>query len=242
MFKRIFDLIFSSIGLLIISPVLTIAAFLVWNQDKYSPFYISLRVGKNGRPFNMIKLRSMIKNADKSGVDSTSANDNRITPVGHFIRKFKLDELTQLLNVINGSMSLIGPRPNVLREVDLYTKVEKKLLSIKPGITDFASIVFSDEAEILRDQIDPDLAYHQLIRPGKSKLGLFYVQNRNLFVDFILIFLTALAIIDKKLALILLGKLLRFQKAPIEIIEIASRRNKLSPTPPPGATKIVNSR
>ena len=242
MFKRIFDLFFSSIGLLIISPVLIIAAFFVWNQDKYSPFYISPRVGKNGRPFKMIKLRSMIKNADKSGVDSTSANDNRITPIGHFIRKFKLDDLTQLLNVINGSMSLIGPRPNVLREVDLYTKVEKKLISIKPGITDFASIVFSDEAEILRDQIDPDLAYHQLIRPGKSKLGLFYVQNRNLFVDFILIFLTALAIIDKNMALSLLGKLLRFLKAPVEIIEIASRRNNLTPTPPPGSTKIVQSR
>jgi lipopolysaccharide/colanic/teichoic acid biosynthesis glycosyltransferase len=114
----------------------------------------------------------MIKNADQSGVDSTGAADRRITPVGHFIRRYKLDEITQLWNVLKGDMSLVGPRPNVQRETDMYTGIERRLLSVKPGITDFSSIVFSDEGDILKDHADPDIAYNQLIRPGKSALGL----------------------------------------------------------------------
>ena len=121
----------------------------------------------------MIKLRSMIVNAEKSKVDSTSSNDPRITKIGKIIRKLKLDELSQLFNVFIGEMSLVGPRPNVKRETDLYTKVEKNLLSVKPGITDFASIIFSDESEILKNVDDPDISYNQLIRPWKSRLGLF---------------------------------------------------------------------
>jgi lipopolysaccharide/colanic/teichoic acid biosynthesis glycosyltransferase len=107
----------------------------------------------------------------------------RITPVGQFIRGYKLDELTQLWNVLKGEMSLVGPRPNVKRETDLYTKVEKDLLTVKPGITDFASIVFSDEGEILSGQSDPDVSYNQLIRPGKSRLGLFYIKVRSIKTD-----------------------------------------------------------
>ena len=162
--KRLFDIVCSSLGLIVASPVLCPVIFLVWRQDKQSPFYVAPRVGKNGIPFKMVKLRSMIVNADRSGVDSTSVNDQRITKVGHFIRRSKLDELTQLWNVLIGDMSLVGPRPNVRRETDLYTKLEQKLLTVKPGITDFASIVFSDEGDILKDVEDPDIAYNQLIR------------------------------------------------------------------------------
>ena len=122
-------------------------------------------------PFSIIKLRSMIVNADKNKVDSTAEDDVRITWVGHFVRKFKIDELTQLINVLFGNMSLVGPRPNVKAETDIYTPIEKKLLSFKPGIADFSSIVFSDEGKILKNSIDPDLEYNQLIRPGKSRLG-----------------------------------------------------------------------
>ena len=146
--------------------------YLVYRQDKESPFYMAPRVGRNNTIFKMAKLRSMVSNADKSGVDSTSANDSRITPIGHKIRKYKLDELTQLWNVFIGDMSLVGPRPNVQRDVDLYTKDEKNLLNVRPGITDFSSIVFSDEGDILKDKKDPDLSYNQLIRPWKSRLGL----------------------------------------------------------------------
>jgi lipopolysaccharide/colanic/teichoic acid biosynthesis glycosyltransferase len=150
--KRIFDIVASATGLLVASPILLPVMFLVWKQDRHSPFYVAPRVGRGEKPFKMVKLRSMIINADKSGVDSTGSNDRRITPVGHFIRRYKLDELTQLWNVLKGDMSLVGPRPNVKRETDLYTLEEKKLLSVKPGITDFASIVFSDEGDILKDQ------------------------------------------------------------------------------------------
>lgn len=240
--KRIFDLIFSGIGLLLASPVLLPVMLIVWMQDRHSPFYVANRVGLNQREFKMYKLRSMIINADKSGVDSTSANDRRITPVGHFIRRYKLDELSQLWNVFLGDMSLVGPRPNVKRETDLYTNVEKGLLNVKPGITDFASIVFSDEGEILKDVADPDIAYNQLIRPGKSKLGLFYIKNRSIALDFQLCLLTAIAIISRERALKGVVRILKRLDAPQELIELAARESDLVPSPPPGANKIVVNR
>ncbi|RVU25591.1 sugar transferase [Sandaracinomonas limnophila] len=240
--KRIFDFICALIGLVLASPILIPVMFLVWIQDWHSPFYIAPRVGKKEKLFRMIKLRSMIVNADKSGVDSTSSNDKRITGVGKFIRKYKLDELTQLWNVLLGDMSLVGPRPNVKRETDLYTLEEKKLLTVKPGITDFSSIVFSDEGDILKDQIDPDIAYNQLIRPGKSMLGIFYIENRSFLLDIKLIFLTIVAIVSKEKALVNLVVILRNCKANSLILQIASRKKKLSPLPPPGANNIVTNR
>ncbi|MGB0632839.1 MAG: sugar transferase, partial [Alphaproteobacteria bacterium] len=178
-------------------------------------------------------------NADKSGVDSTSANDNRITAVGHFIRRFKLDELSQLWNVLIGDMSLVGPRPNVKNEVDRYTDVEAGLLQVKPGVTDISSIVFSDEGDILSDSQDPDLDYNRLIRPWKSRMGLFYVEKQNLLLDLALIALTALAIVSKKRALVLLGGVLRKLDAPDEMIAVASRESALVPYAPPGADRPV---
>ena len=240
--KRIIDFILSLIGLVLASPILLPTIFLVWIQDWHSPFYIAPRVGKNERLFKMLKLRSMIVNADKSGVDSTSSNDKRITGVGRFIRKYKLDELSQLWNVMIGDMSLVGPRPNVKRETDLYTIEEKKLLSVRPGITDFSSIVFSDEGEILKDQEDPDIAYNQLIRPGKSMLGIFYINNRNMILDLRLIFLTAVAIISKKNALNSVVSLLKHMKADNILVQIAAREKELAPMPPPGAVNIVTNR
>ena len=240
--KRLFDILASLIGLLTFSPILLVFMFLVWRQDKHSPFYVAPRVGKDGVLFNMVKLRSMIINADKSGVDSTSNTDNRITRVGQLIRKYKLDELTQLWNVLLGDMSLVGPRPNVKRETDLYTKEERKLLSVKPGITDISSIVFSDEGEILSGKRDPDIAYHQLIRPGKSYLGLFYVEKRSFLLDIKLILLTVLAILSKQKALVLLGGILKGLGATDELIEMASRKHELVPLPPPGVLSIVTSR
>lgn len=240
--KRIFDFTCAFFGLVLASPILIPVMFLVWIQDWHSPFYIAPRVGKKERLFRMFKLRSMIVNADKSGVDSTSSNDKRITGVGRFIRKYKLDELTQLWNVLLGDMSLVGPRPNVKRETDLYTLEEKKLLSVKPGITDFSSIVFSDEGDILKDQNDPDIAYNQLIRPGKSMLGIFYIENRSFFLDIKLIFLTIVAIVSKEKALVYLVEILRNCKANSLILQIASRKENLVPMPPPGANNIVTNR
>jgi len=240
--KRGVDVLLSLIGLILASPILIPVMFLVWKQDRHSPFYVAERMGKNEKPFKMVKLRSMIKNADAQGIDSTSANDMRITPVGHFIRSYKLDELTQLWNVLKGDMSLVGPRPNVKRETDLYTLQEKILLSVKPGITDFASIVFSDEGEILADKADPDIAYNQLIRPGKSRLGLFYIQKKNLLVDLSLILFTALAIVSKQRALKALSRLLKVLRASQDLLNIASREKPLTPQPPPGAINLVTTR
>ncbi len=224
------------------SPVLLPVMFLVWRQDRHSPFYVAPRVGLNDQPFKMIKLRSMVINADKSGVDSTSANDNRITAVGQFIRRYKLDELTQLWNVLKGDMSLVGPRPNVKRETDLYTPVERKLLDVRPGITDISSIVFSDEADILKGQPDPDIAYNQLIRPGKSMLGLLYIENQSLWLDIRLCFLTVVAILSREKALAGVQKILISINAPNDMLQLAQRKQPLMPLPPPGGERIVTSR
>ena len=240
--KRAMDAVTAAAGLVAASPVLLPVMFLVWKQDRHSPFYVASRVGRGGAPFRMVKLRSMVVNADASGVDSTGAADSRITPVGKFIRRYKLDEVTQLWNVLKGEMSLVGPRPNVQRETDLYTSQERRRLAVKPGITDFASIVFSDEGDILEHEDDPDIAYNQLIRPGKSMLGLFYIDHRSLAVDVRLVGLTAVAIGSRARALVGVVRLLERLGADEELIGIASRAQPLVPLPPPGSSTIVTTR
>ena len=188
MTKNLTDFFLSLLIIILIAPFLFIVLFLVYLQDFNSPFYVAKRVGRGGKLFKMYKIRSMIVGADLTGVDSTSSDDQRITKIGHFIRKFKVDELSQLINVILGNMSLVGPRPNVLRETNLYTTEEKLIPTIKPGITDFSSIVFSDEGEILEGSDDPDLDYNQLIRPWKSRLALIYVNQNLSFGSIYLIF------------------------------------------------------
>ena len=175
MIKRLFDIFVSLFGLLLLLPILIVFMYLIYRHDKASPFYMAPRMGKRNITFKIIKLRSMVSDADKSGVNSTSNDDIRITPIGQKIRRYKLDELTQLWNVLIGDMSLVGPRPQVKVDTDLYTSIERKLLSVQPGITDFSSIVFSDEGDILEGKINPDLTYNQLIRPWKSRLGLIYI-------------------------------------------------------------------
>ena len=242
MIKRIFDITFSLIGIILLSPLFIPCLFLVWVQDFHSPFYIAPRVGKNGKVFKMVKIRSMIINADKTGVDSTSSDDMRITSVGKVIRKLKLDELSQLWNVLIGDMSLVGPRPNVKSETDLYTKIEKNLLNVKPGITDFSSIVFSDEGDILSGSDDPDLLYNQLIRPWKSRLSLFYIEESGLIIDIKLILLTVLSILNREKALQALSKILKSSGADDKLIQISKRQDKLLPYPPPGSDSIVYDR
>lgn len=240
MIKRLTDIVLSLIGLIFASPILLPVLILVWSHDKKSPFYVAPRVGKNGKIFNMIKLRSMVVNADKAGIDSTSNNDLRITPIGKKIRKYKLDELTQLWNVLIGDMSLVGPRPNVKTETDLYSDIEKELLLVKPGITDFSSIVFSDEGKILEDKKNPDLAYNQLIRPWKSRLGLIYINNRSLSLDIQIITYTIISLISKRKVLNLVCKKLEKLSVDKEIINISRRKSELYPYPPPGIKKIVD--
>lgn len=240
--KRLFDFLLAILLLVLISPLFILTLLAIWLQDFKNPFYVAPRVGQSGRIFNMIKLRSMVMNADKSGVDSTAADDKRITPVGSFVRKFKLDEFGQVLNVLAGTMSFVGPRPNVQRDVSLYTKEEEKLLTVKPGITDFSSIVFSDEGDILSGSSDPDLLYNQIIRPYKSRLGLHYISVRNLLMDLKLILYTGIAIVSKKKALKGVGKLLAKSGASDLLIRVSQRKDALEPYPPPGSDQIVKSR
>jgi len=240
--KRIFDIIFSFIGLVLVIPLIIPFIFLIWLQDFENPFYIADRIGLNFKKFKIVKLRSMIVKADKSKVDSTGANDPRITKIGAIIRKLKLDELTQLFNVFKGEMSFVGPRPNVERETNLYSNEEKELLKVKPGITDFASIVFSDESEILKDYQNPDIAYNQLIRPRKNFLALTYIKNKSITLDVKIILLTIFAFVNKRKTLSMIVRILRSFETPEEIIEMARRNNKLTPMAPPGLKDIIYSR
>lgn len=240
--KRFFDMVFSLIGLMIISPVLIIFIFLIWRQDLKSPFYIALRVGRYGKSFKMVKLRSMVADADKSGVNSTAAGDMRITRVGHLIRRYKLDEFSQLWNVLIGQMSLVGPRPQVQQDVDFYTKEESHLLDAHPGITDLSSIVFSDEGDILEGSKDSDLRYNQVIRPWKSRLGLLYIQKRTFLLDIYIILLTVIAIASKALALKGVQGILQKWDADTRLVKVARRDEPLYPYPPPGADRIVKRR
>jgi len=235
--KRIFDIIFSLSGLLFFSPILIFFLISVWRYDKKSPLYISPRIGKNIKIFNLIKIRTMMVDADKKGISSTSDNDSRIIPIGQKIRKYKIDELTQLFNVLIGNMSLVGPRPNVKSEVDLYTEIEKELLSVKPGITDFSSIVFSDEGKILENKENPDLSYNQLIRPWKSRMGLIYIKHKSILLDLELMIFTLVALISKQMALKWVVKKLEKFNVDQKIIEVAKREKELSPFPPPGSDK-----
>ena len=242
MIKRLFDILTSLFGLLLLSPILIVFMYLIYRQDKATPFYMAPRTGKDNTSFKMIKLRSMVNDADKSGVSSTSNNDIRITPIGQKIRRYKLDELTQLWNVLMGDMSLVGPRPQLEIDTDLYTNIERKLLSIRPGITDFSSIVFSDEGEILEGKEDPDLTYNQLIRPWKSRLGLIYVENQSFLLDIRLIIYTLVAIISKQRALNWVVNQLKIMNVDSVVVNISKRKVELYPFPPPGSNKIVSKR
>jgi len=241
--KRALDFMLALTGLVILSPVLVVLGIVISLQDGHSPFYIAPRVGRGARPFRMVKFRSMVVRADRSGVDSTSGNDPRITAVGRFVRRFKFDELPQLWNVLKGEMSLVGPRPNVSREVALYTDVERELLSARPGITDPASIVFADEGEILTGSDDPDLRYNQVIRPWKSRMALVYVRKAGpVSLDLRIIALTLRAAADRRAALKQTAELLTELGAEPEVVDVALRRKPLVAAPPPGAMAIVQSR
>lgn len=234
MLKRLFDFIVSGTLLLFLAPFLILIAAAIFLYDFHSPLYIAERVGKQGRPFRIVKLRSMVVNADKTGVTSTSAMDSRITPVGRYVRALKLDELMQFWNVFKGEMSLVGPRPNVASDVKLYTALERGLLAVRPGITDFASIVFADEGEILKPHGDANKAYNELIRPWKNRLALFYLDNPSLFLDIKLVLITALAVISRERALDAVVGELRKLNAPEELVQVSRRIEPLEPSLPPG--------
>ncbi len=192
---RFFDFVLSLVGLVILAPIFIVLA--VWIKiDSVGPvFYKQIRVGQNGKDFGLFKFRSMVVDADKKGLITVGGRDPRITRSGYFIRKYKLDELPQLINVLVGDMSLVGPRPEVRKYVELYDDEQNKVLSVKPGITDYASIEYMDENEILGKSTDPEKTYIEEIMPEKIKYNMKYIKNRSLIEYFKIIFLTILKII-----------------------------------------------
>ena len=194
--KRWFDLILSLLGLIVLAPVFAAIAAAIKVESAGPMFYRGVRAGRYGKAFRIFKFRTMVEDADKIGGPSSSSDDPRITRVGNFLRRYKLDELPQLLNVVKGEMSLVGPRPEVLQEVVLYTEEEKRLLEVRPGITDWASIRFRNEGEILRGSADPHAVYREKIRPEKIRLGLEYVERRSFLTDCKIIVRTLKAILE----------------------------------------------
>ena len=192
---RFFDFVLSLVGLVVLAPIFIVLA--VWIKiDSVGPvFYKQIRVGQNGRDFGLFKFRSMVVDADKKGLITVGGRDPRITRSGYFIRKYKLDELPQLINVLVGDMSLVGPRPEVRKYVELYDDDQNKVLSVKPGITDYASIEYMDENEILGKSTDPEKTYIEEIMPEKIKYNMKYIKNGSLIEYFKIIFLTVLKII-----------------------------------------------
>jgi len=196
--KRIFDALTSIFILLIFCPIFLLGFLFVGSSDKGPVFYRAIRIGKNNKKFIMYKFRTMVVDAEKIGGSSTADDDSRITRVGKFLRKYKLDELPQLINVLKGEMSIVGPRPEVKHYVDMYTEEEKAILSVKPGITDYASIWNPDEGAILAGSEDPEKTYLEKIRPKKIQLQLKYVREQSFRTDMKIIFLTARNLFLKK--------------------------------------------
>lgn len=190
MLKRLFDILFSSLGLIIMFPFLIFCAIAIKLDSKGPVFYRGKRNGRYGKPFRIYKFRTMVVNAEKLGGPSTADDDPRITKTGKFLRKYKLDELPQLINVLKGKMSFVGPRPEVQHYVDMFTEEEKAILNVRPGITDWASLWNPDEGAILAGSLDPEKAYMEKIRPEKLKMQLKYVRERSLWIDLKIILLT----------------------------------------------------
>lgn len=197
MIKRIFDIIAATAGLTVLSPLLLWIAREIKAEDGGPVFYRGVRVGLDCKLFRIFKFRSMVVNAEKIGPSSTASEDSRITRTGRWIRAYKLDELPQLLNVLVGDMSFVGPRPQVKWAVNLYTSEERLILSVRPGITDFASMKFSNEGELLKNASDPDKVYLELIHPVKTELALEYVKTRSFLLDSRLILQTIFHIYKK---------------------------------------------
>jgi lipopolysaccharide/colanic/teichoic acid biosynthesis glycosyltransferase len=193
--KRIFDLIVSAIALVALSPLLIVIGVSIKLDDRGAVFYRGVRIGRNGRPFRVIKFRSMRMDAERIGGVTTADDDPRITRVGWWLRKTKVDELPQLMNVLVGEMSLVGPRPEVERYVRLMTDEERVILSVAPGLTDWATLWNSDEGALLAGVADPDEMYLRVIRPEKIRLQLEYVRRRSFWIDITILLRTAAAIV-----------------------------------------------
>ena len=213
MIKRLFDIVFSLLGLVILAPLFLIIAVIIKIEDGGPVFYRGVRVGKDGKLFRIFKFRTMIPHAEKAGIWATAEDDPRITKIGKILRKYKLDEFPQLINVLKGEMSFVGPRPEVPYYVGKFSEEEKAILSVRPGITDWASLWDIDEGSLLAGSADPNKTYEEYILPVKKQLQLKYVKENSFLMDIKIILLTVFALIFRK----------RIQ-IPFEVKEIDSTR------------------
>ncbi|MDD5679965.1 MAG: sugar transferase [Candidatus Omnitrophica bacterium] len=195
--KRSFDIVISLAGLIFLSPVFLIISALIKAEDSGPILYKGTRVGLNGKEFKMFKFRTMVVNADKIGGPSTADDDSRITHIGRFLRKYKLDEIPQMINVFRGEMSIVGPRPEVPFYVNMFTAEEKKILTVRPGITDWASLWNHDEGAVLAGSPDPEKTYMEKIRPEKIRLQMKYVDERSFWADLKIIAMTAAKLLKR---------------------------------------------
>ncbi len=196
MLKRLVDLVFSFLGIVVLIPFFLLIAVLIILDSRGGVFYKQVRVGINGVDFKLFKFRSMRTDADKKGLLTVGGRDSRITRMGYYIRKYKIDELPQLINVFIGDMSLVGPRPEVRRYTDLYSEEQKKVLTVKPGITDYASIEYSNENELLGKAENPEKVYIEEIMPAKLNLNLKYIQEQSFLTDIKIILKTIFKILS----------------------------------------------
>jgi len=206
--KRPFDILVSFLGILILSPILLLISFIIKLSSKGPIFYLSERVGKDEKTFKLIKFRTMKPNSEKNGSLNVGLNDTRVTKIGKFLRSSKIDEIPQLFNVFFGQMSLVGPRPDIKNFTNLYSKDEKKILSLKPGMTDWASLVNAFQYKEFNKVNDPDKYFLERIRPIKVKLQLYYLTHKNFLLDFEIIIWTFLIVI------------FRFKKLPKKITKL----------------------
>lgn len=198
MLKRLLDIIVSFSGLIVFSPVFLVVAVWIKMTSLGPVFYRGERIGKGGRPFKMFKFRTMVVNADKLGGPSTAGDDPRLTKIGLFLKKYQLDELPQLIDVFSGRMSLVGPRPEVKMYVDMFIEEEKIILSVRPGMTDLASLWNFHEAEVLKGSQDPEKTYMEKIRPEKLKLQMKYVKEKSFWLDLKIITKTIFKVLGVK--------------------------------------------
>ena len=187
---RLFDIFFSALGMIILFPFFIVFYLLIRLESKGGAFYIQERIGKNGKPFGLYKFRSMRVGSDAEGLLTVGERDNRITRIGYILRKTKIDELPQLMNVLKGDMSLVGPRPEVRKYTDMYTEEQRKVLCVRPGITDYASIEYVNENELLSKADDPERMYIEKVMPDKIKLNMKYLEHYTIGEYFKIIFLT----------------------------------------------------
>lgn len=195
MLKRLFDILCSLTGIFLLTPVFILIALAIIVNSGTPVLYFQVRVGKGNKDFRLFKFRTMYTDADKKGLLTVGGRDPRITPVGYYLRKFKLDELPQLFNVLIGNMSLVGPRPEVRKYVEMYTPLQKQVLNVKPGITDYASLEYINENELLAKSSDPEQTYINEVMPAKLQLNMKYIEETGLGTDLYIILRTIIKIV-----------------------------------------------